>query len=196
MAWESGLELGQDYQLLRTPVCLYPHSSVKGCWLQRSTLSEVNVWSWNMYRQDSELTLLSSWPENFHGKTTGWFIRASSQITTGKELWGLDSSLFFLHIGTLQTIPTPFSLSDSLRLPMWIVSIGDPRDSPPCDSQSSQGHSYRCSIISLTKTAVLNVLPKETKGGKTQVVFYIRSNPGNLDKPHYIIKMIKRRYVI
>lgn len=65
MAWESGLELGRDYQLFRTPVCLYPRSSVKGCWLQRSMLSEVKVWSWNMYRQDSELTLLSSCQKTF-----------------------------------------------------------------------------------------------------------------------------------
>ena len=43
MAWESGPELGQDYQLFRTPVCLYLRISVKGCWLQRSMLSEVKV---------------------------------------------------------------------------------------------------------------------------------------------------------
>lgn len=79
------------------------------------------------------------------------------------EDWTLPFFPFFLYIGRSQTIPIPFHCqSDSFRLPIQIISIGDPADSP-CDSQSSQGHSYSYSIISSNKTAVLSALPKKTK---------------------------------
>lgn len=117
MAWEGCPELGQDYQLFKTPVCIYPHSSVMGRWLLRG------VWTWVKWKFEAETCIdgteswhcLSSWATELHWRRTWGHITPSPQTVVGKRaLWGLDTSIFpFLLIyWKITDNPNTFSLSE------------------------------------------------------------------------------------